>query len=76
MRDSPPPRGPGPLARVHWARTVAPRAAGGVVARPRKEPVNPELLRYMNRLSSLLYQMALWVQTREKRKREHPTYRS
>ena len=70
------PRGSEALARLHWARTVARRAERRVVALARKEPVNPELLRYMNRLSSLLYQMALWVQTREKRKREHPTYRS
>jgi cob(I)alamin adenosyltransferase len=29
----------------------------------------------MNRLSSLLYQMAVWVQTKERRAKEHPTYR-
>ncbi len=70
------PRGSEALARLHWARTVARRAERRVVALAHKEPLNPELLRYMNRLSSLLYQMALWVQTKEKRKREHPTYRS
>lgn len=69
------PRGPEALVRLHWARTVARRAERRVVALARKEPVNPEVLRYMNRLSSLLYQMALWVQTREKRTKEHPTYR-
>ncbi len=70
------PRGSEPLARLHWARTVARRAERRVVTLAHKEPVNPELLRYMNRLSSLLYQMALWVQTKEKRKKEHPTYRT
>lgn len=70
------PRGSEALTRLHWARAVARRAERRVVALGHKEPVNPELLRYMNRLSSLLYQMALWVQTKEKRKREHPTYRS
>lgn len=69
------PRGSEALVRLHWARTVARRAERRVVALSRKEPVNPDLLRYMNRLSSLLYQMAVWVQTREKRTQEHPTYR-
>lgn len=70
------PRGPEALVRLHWARTVARRAERRVVALAHKEPVSPELLRYMNRLSSLLYQMALWVQTKEKTRKEHPSYRS
>ncbi len=70
------PRGSEALARLHWARTVARRAERRVVALSHKEPVNPELLRYLNRLSSLLYQMALWVQTREKTAKVHPSYRS
>lgn len=70
------PHGPDGLARLHWARTVARRAERRVVALAHKEPVNPELLRYLNRLSSLLYQMALWVQTKEGRRKEHPTYRA
>lgn len=70
------PRGSEALARLHWARTVARRAERRVVALSHGEAVNPDLLRYMNRLSSLLYQMALWVQTREKTARVHPSYRS
>lgn len=69
------PRGSEALARLHWARTVARRAERRVVALAHREHVNPEVLRYMNRLSSLLYQMAVWVQTKEKRAKEHPTYR-
>lgn len=69
------PRGSDALARLHWARTVARRAERRVVALARKEPVNSEVLRYLNRLSSLLYQMAVWVQAKEKRTKEHPTYR-
>lgn len=69
------PRGSEALVRLHWARTVARRAERRVVALAKKEPVNPELLRYLNRLSSLLYQMAVWVQAKEKTKKEHPTYR-
>ena len=68
------PRGSEALARLHWARTVARRAERRVVALARKEPVNPEILRYLNRLSSVLYQMAVWVQTKGKRAKEHPTY--
>lgn len=69
------PRGSEALARLHWSRTVARRAERRVVALAKKEPVNPELLRYLNRLSSLLYQMAVWLQAKEKAKKEHPTYR-
>ncbi len=70
------PRGSEALVRLHWARAVARRAERRCVTLAHKEPVNPELLRYLNRLSSLLYQMALWTQTKERRKREHPTYRA
>lgn len=70
------PRGSEALVRLHWARTVARRAERRVVALSRREPVNPDLLRYMNRLSSLLYQMAVWRQRKERRKAEHPSYRA
>ena len=70
------PRGSEALTRLHWARTVARRAERRVVALSRREAVNPDLLRYMNRLSSALYQMAMWAQKRERKKPEHPTYRS
>ncbi len=68
------PRGSESLARLHWARTVARRAERRVVSLAKRDEVNPELLRYLNRISSLLYQMAVWVQRRERRKTEHPTY--
>jgi len=70
------PRGSEGLTRLHWARTVARRAERRVVALTHREDVNPELLRYLNRLSSLLYQMAVWLQKKERRKQEHPSYRS
>ncbi len=69
------PRGSEALARLHWARTVARRAERRAVALARREAVNPEVLRYLNRVSSLLYQMAVWLQRRERRRPEHPTYR-
>ena len=69
------PRGSEGLVRLHWARTVARRAERRVVSLSRRDPLNPDLLRYMNRLSSLLYQMAVWCQKRERGKTEHPSYR-
>ncbi len=68
------PRGSEGLVRLHWARTVARRAERRVVSLSKREPVNPELLRYLNRLSSLLYQMAVWVQRKGRTKPKHPTY--
>jgi len=68
------PRGPEALVRLHWARTVARRAERRVVGLSRRDELNPELLRYMNRLSSLLYQMSVWAQRRQRKKPEHPTY--
>jgi len=69
------PRGSEGLVRLHWARTVARRAERRVVALSKRETLNRDLLRYMNRLSSLLYQMAVWRQKRERTKAEHPSYR-
>ena len=68
------PRGSESLARLHWARTVARRAERRVVALSKQEALNPDLLRYMNRLSSLLYQMAVWAQQKQRKRPEHPTY--
>ena len=68
------PGGSEPLARLHWARTVARRAERRVVALSKQETLNPDLLRYMNRLSSLLYQMAVWAQQKQRKRPEHPTY--
>lgn len=69
------PRGPEALARLHWARAVSRRAERRAVALARATQVNPEALRYLNRLSSLLFTMAVAVQRRERRKAEHPSYR-
>ena len=69
------PRGSHGLVRLHWARTVARRAERRVVALSKQEGVSPNAVRYLNRLSSLLYQMAVWVHARERRRPEHPTYR-
>jgi cob(I)alamin adenosyltransferase len=68
------PRGPEGLVRLHWARTVARRAERRVVALSKQEPLNPELLRYMNRLSSVLYQVTVWMHRKSRKSVEHPSY--
>jgi len=68
------PRGSEAVASLHVARAVARRAERRCVALAELERVNPELLRYMNRLSSLLYTLAVWLQRHEGRSQEHPTY--
>jgi cob(I)alamin adenosyltransferase len=45
-------------AWLHLARTTCRRAERGVVALAAEEPVRPEILRYLNRLSDLLFVMA------------------
>ena len=45
-------------AELHVARTVARRAERRVVKLSETEPVNPEAIRYLNRLSDLLFLLA------------------
>lgn len=45
-------------ARLHVARTVCRRAERRLVALSRREKVNPEALRYLNKLSDLLFLLA------------------
>lgn len=45
-------------AALHVARTVCRRAERRVVTLAREDPVHPDLLRYLNRLSDLLFVMA------------------
>ena len=47
-------------ARLHVARTVCRRAERLAVAYGRVQPINPDALKYLNRLSDLLYAMAVW----------------
>lgn len=52
------PAGPGGAAALHVARTVCRRAERRVVALAAEAPVNGEALRYLNRLSDLLFVLA------------------
>lgn len=47
-------------AHLHVARTVCRRAERLAVALAREEAVNPEIVRYLNRLSDALFAMARW----------------
>ena len=51
-------------ALLHQARTVCRRAEIDVLRLSRVEPVNPQLLRYVNRLSDLLFVLARWIAKR------------
>jgi cob(I)alamin adenosyltransferase len=52
------PGGAPAAAMLHQARTVCRRTEIGVLRLAESEPVNPEALRYLNRLSDLLFTMA------------------
>jgi len=69
------PRGSAAVASLHLARAIARRAERHAFALSEKESVNPELLQYLNRLSSLLFTLAVWLQRNEGSAQEHPTYR-
>jgi cob(I)alamin adenosyltransferase len=52
------PGGSATASALHLARTVCRRAERSLVALAASEPVRPEVLRYVNRLSDLLFVMA------------------
>jgi cob(I)alamin adenosyltransferase len=58
LRDFVLPGGTTAAAACHLARTVCRRAERRVIALHRLEPVNPESVRYLNRLSDLLFVIA------------------
>jgi cob(I)alamin adenosyltransferase len=47
-------------ARLHVARTVCRRAERDLVTLMQDEPVDPTILRWLNRLSDLLFTLARW----------------
>jgi cob(I)alamin adenosyltransferase len=62
-------------ARLHIARTVCRRAERHAVDLHVETPINPEALRYLNRLSSLLYSLAVWCdQVASGKKLQNPKY--
>ena len=59
------PGGSGAVAALHVARTVVRRAERAAVALHEREPLNPQLLAYLNRLSDLLFVTARYVAANE-----------
>ena len=60
--------GGSPLAaHLHFARTVCRRAERRVTSLATRDPIEPRLVRWLNRLADLLFVMARWVNLREGR---------
>ncbi len=59
---------------LHYTRAVARRAERRVVALASKEELNPQILRYLNRLSSLLHALALHANVEAGVEERHPSY--
>lgn len=68
------PGGSKEAALLHYTRAVARRAERRIVALASQEPVNPTILGYLNRLSSLLYAMALKANKDAGVEERNPTY--
>ncbi len=67
------PGGSSPGSKLHIARTVSRRAERRAVELAEKEEIG-EILRFLNRLSDLLFQIARVVNKREGVREENPTY--
>lgn len=61
-------------AMLHWARTVTRRAERRVVRLAGQEEINPEVVRYLNRLSDLLFLMARLANQQAGVAERHPRY--
>lgn len=59
------PGGTPAAAMLHVARTICRRAERLVVEVLQQEAINPEVLRFLNRLSDLLFVMARWINHRQ-----------
>lgn len=55
------PNGSRPASALHVARSVCRRSERRIVSLSKKENVNPEIIRYVNRLSDTLFIMARYV---------------
>ena len=64
------PGGSPTAAWLHVARAVCRRAERRVVAASRSHEINPELIPFLNRLSSFLYNLSRWENRRARRKED------
>ncbi len=62
-------------AHLHLARTVARRAERQIAGLSQEEAINPEVLKYVNRLSDLLFLVARWSNHQAEIAEHHPDYR-
>jgi cob(I)alamin adenosyltransferase len=51
---------------LHLARTVCRRAERSIIALSQKEPVNPDIIVYVNRVGDLLFTMARYINYKKK----------
>jgi len=61
-------------SHLQFSRTIARRAERDIVNAARKYKINPEIIRYINRLSSYLFVAALYLNKSEGVEEAHPTY--
>jgi len=61
-------------ALLHVARTVARRAERRCVTLAHGEPVDPQVIRYLNRLSDLCFVLARYVNQENSQTETHPTF--
>ncbi len=61
-------------AELHLARAVARRAERRCVSLSRLQQINPQILRYLNRLSDLCFVLARYVNWRQSAPELHPTF--
>jgi cob(I)alamin adenosyltransferase len=64
------PTGSVAAAQLHVARAVCRRAERRITALSKMESINPEAIPYINRLSSLLFELARWTNQQGKVKEE------
>jgi cob(I)alamin adenosyltransferase len=68
------PGGTPAAAMLHLARTIARRAERCCVTLARAEPVDPLIVRYLNRLSDLCFVLARFMNRQEAKPESHPTF--
>ena len=61
-------------AHLHLARAVARRAERSAVRLSKERMINGDMLRFLNRTSSLLFACALYTNMKKRIKEENPTY--
>lgn len=61
-------------AWLHYLRTITRRVERKIISVNKKNTISPNILTYLNRLSSFFYALALFEVYQKKLKDDHPTY--